>query len=251
MNPVAEPGELESLLGRDREAHIYGLADLEEPLWSSSTWYAREDVAVGLVSDGTDWVTGYAMSRIAPKATLDLLVEVHPELPSGTWITGATGLFETLGPVRSARPIGIHWRMVLHDTSAAEDSSEVSWLGEGDFDAMVRLHASDPRGAFWLPTMLASNPFVGIWEGDRLVASAGCHVASRAHGVAAIGAVFTAPTHRGRGLGRVVTSALCRRIADDYRTIGLNVEATNSPALAIYDSLGFRRAFQYEEIQLL
>ncbi|HEU4894600.1 MAG TPA: GNAT family N-acetyltransferase, partial [Acidimicrobiia bacterium] len=93
--------------------------------------------------------------------------------------------------------------------------------------------------------------FVGVWEGDRLVAVAGTHAASEEHGVAAIGAVITRPYHRGRGLGKAAVAALCHRLAPDFETIGLNVEAANTPALAIYDALGFRRAFQYEEIEVL
>jgi predicted GNAT family acetyltransferase len=99
--------------------------------------------------------------------------------------------------------------------------------------------------------MLESYPFVGVWEDGRLVASAGTHVASRDYGVAAVGAVITRPSHRGRGLGARVMAAICRQLAGDYPLIGLNVEVANEPALRLYDRLGFRRAFQYEEIEVL
>lgn len=251
MSPIADKVRLSSVMEVDREAHLYGLADLEEPLWSHSTWFLRDDAAVGVISDGTDWVTGYAMSRVAPGETLDLFVEVNHLLPSGSWVTGATGLAGVMEGVRKARPIGAHWRMILPDDAAPDDYSDVSWLSGSDLEAMQVLHDAEPAAAFWLPTMLEANPFVGIWKADRLVASAGCHVASRQFGIAAIGAVFTHPSHRGRGLGARVTSALCHRIRPDYRTIGLNSEVSNTSALSVYDRLGFRRVFQYEEIELL
>src|SRR5690606_32377740 len=40
MTPrIEDPAELATLFQRDRETHIYGLADLEEPYWSHSAWY--------------------------------------------------------------------------------------------------------------------------------------------------------------------------------------------------------------------
>ena len=104
---------------------------------------------------------------------------------------------------------------------------------------------------FFLPTMLRHMPFVGIWDDGLLVASAGCHVASDIYGVAAVGAVITRPSHRGKGLGAAVISALCQRIRHRYGTIGLNVSAENAGALRLYQRLGFRQAFTYEEIELL
>jgi predicted GNAT family acetyltransferase len=124
-------------------------------------------------------------------------------------------------------------------------------LGPDDLTALEDLYASDPGKAFFLASMLDHNPFVGVWEDDRLVAAAGTHVASERYGVAAVGAVITRPSHRGRGLGKAVVAALCHRLVPVYETIGLNVEAANRPALNVYDQLGFRRAFQYEEIEVL
>ncbi len=251
MRTSADPAELAELFAADRDTHLYGLADLEEPFWSNSTWYRDGLAVVGVVSVGDRWVTGYAMSRVAPDETLELLAEIHDEIPSGTWVTGPIGMFEAMSPVRPARDIGAHWRMILDEPVDVAGSTQALPLGPDDLDALVDLHASDQGRAFFLPAMLAGNPFVGIWDDGRLVASAGTHVASLRHGVAAVGAVITRPSHRGQGLGTRVTAALCRMLADDYETVGLNVEIGNAPALRLYDRLGFRRVFQYEEIQLL
>jgi ribosomal protein S18 acetylase RimI-like enzyme len=248
---VEHPDELAGLFGVDRETHIYGLADLEEPFWSHSTWYRDGPAVVGLVGAGDDWVTGYAMSRAAPNATLNLLARVQTELPPGSWVTGPIGMHEAISEARHNRPIGEHWRMILSESVEMGGSSVAVRLSMGDLDAVQDLHSSDPDRSFFLPMMLEKYPFVGIWEDGRLVASAGTHVASRRHGVAAVGAVITRPSHRGRGLGRLATSALCRILAEEYETVGLNVETTNEPAVRVYDRLGFRGAFQYEEIELL
>lgn len=251
MNQVAEPAGLIDLLEADRETHLYALGDLEPPYWPNSTWYRRGEAAVGLISAGEDWTTGYAMSRVAPEETLSLFAQVHAELPPHSWVTGATGLFEVVRRVRECRSIGPHWRMILDEPRFLDHDFQVTELGRPDLEAMGELHSTEPGRAFWMVSMLSDNPFVGVWDQDRLIASAGCHVASEPYGVAAIGGVFTHPDHRGRGLGAVATSELLRRLQGRFETIGLNVETSNDPAIRIYDRLGFRRVFQYEEIELL
>lgn len=251
MRTINGTDELAELFMADRHTHLYGLADLEEPFWSNSTWYREGPAVVGLVSTGGSWITGYAMSRQAPGETLALLTEVMPSIPAGTWITGPTGMYQTVSGTRKVRDVGPHWRMILDDVVDVDGSSAAVRLGPDDLDAVVDLHASDEGSAFFLPMMLELNPFAGIWEEDRLVASAGTHVASRRHGVAAIGAVITRPSHRGRGLGAQALAGLCNQLVDNYQTVGLNVETANEPALRLYDQLGFRRVFQYEEIEVL
>jgi len=251
VRKVSDPDELGELFGADRETHLYGLADLEEPYWSASVWFRDGSAAVGLVSVGDDWVTGYAMSRVAPEATVALLAEVQARLPGGSWVTGPVGMYESISQVRSTRAIGPHWRMILEELNEQADGPDAVTLGANELDALNDLHRSDEGGAFFLPTMMKRNPFVGIWEDGRLVASAGTHVVSKRHGVAAIGAVITRPSHRGRGLGRLVMSALCRHLMEHYETIGLNVETANQSALHLYERLGFRAVFQYEEIELI
>lgn len=251
MNPVADPGELATLFRLDPETHVYGLADLEEPYWSASNWYRNGDAAVGLVSLGDDWVTGYAMSRVDPKGSLRLFGEVHSQLPPDTWVTGPIGLSEYMDSRRAITLKGLHWRMILDGPDRLGPDRGVVALSGSDVEAVRDLNSSDPGQTFWHPRMLDRNPYVGIWEGDWLVASAGTHVASRTYGVAAIGGVITRPSHRGQGLATAVLSTLCRLLWGRYATIGLNVEVANSPAVALYDGLGFRRAFQYEEVELL
>lgn len=251
MRNVENPEILAALFESDRETHLYGLADLEEPFWSNSTWYRDGEAVVGLVSVGEEWMTVYAMSRVAPQMTLGLLSRVQDKVPAGTSVTGPLGLHASMSDLCPCRDIGPHWRMVLDDLRETDGSGEPIALTEDDAEAARDLYASDEGRAFFLPAMLAGNPFVGIWEDGQLVAAAGTHVASKRYGVAAVGAVITRPSHRGRGLGTIAVADLCKRLAGEYETVGLNVETANEPALRIYDRLGFRRVFQYEEIELL
>ncbi len=251
MKQVDNPAELATLLNQDRETHIYGLADLEEPYWSNSSWYRDDEAVVGAISDGSDWITAYAMSRSAPNKTLSLLEQLSDQFPPNTWATGPIGMTRQLRRSRDIRSVGTHLRMILEDDPAIADDPEAVSLGLEHEEAIRDLERSSPDPAFFLPSMVDQNPFVGLFEGEMLVAMAGTHVVSKRYGVAAVGGVQTRPSHRGRGLGRRVTSCICSRLIGTYETIGLNVMADNVAAISIYEGLGFRRAFEYEEIELL
>ncbi|MEM8709085.1 MAG: hypothetical protein AAGE98_21670, partial [Actinomycetota bacterium] len=79
---VTDPAELMAHYADRRPAHIYALADLEEPFWTPSRWYRRGDAVVGVVSmPGGEGAAVYAVATTDPEATLDLVVDVLPELP--------------------------------------------------------------------------------------------------------------------------------------------------------------------------
>lgn len=95
--------------------------------------------------------------------------------------------------------------------------------------------------------MLETDEYFGIRDRDRLLGVAGVHVVSATHGVAALGNIVTDPNHRGRGIARRCTAAVCRSLRRRVDTISLNVAADNAPALRCYRSLGFVDAAVYEE----
>ncbi len=67
-----------------------------------------------------------------------------------------------------------------------------------------------------------------------------------AHRWAGLGAVWTDPRHRGRGLARHLTARLAAAAgADGIRLMHLQVEADNDAALRLYERLGFDRHSEY------
>lgn len=67
-----------------------------------------------------------------------------------------------------------------------------------------------------------------------------------AHGWAGLGAVWTDPAFRGRGLAAHLTACLAERAsADGIRLIHLQVEADNDTALRLYERMGFQRHSSY------
>jgi ribosomal protein S18 acetylase RimI-like enzyme len=243
------------LFSDDIRLHIYALADLAEPFWSSSTWWRRDDAAVGLVGlPGDTHPVVYAVSSRAPAETLVLLSELISRIPSGTLVTGPIGL----GPVLDRRRL-VAWHRNYErywlppDALLPDPSAAVRPLGADDLARLQRLYDVEPGAAFFVPSMLlAGGTFVGVESAGELVAAAGTHVVAHSFGLhaAAIGAVFTHPDHRGSGLGREVTVDLCHRLRDRGAVIGLNCSEGNAPARHLYRQLGFQPLLRYAEAQL-
>lgn len=93
---------------------------------------------------------------------------------------------------------------------------------------------------------LASPPpnlFLGAFDGDTLVATAGIarptSRASAAH-KAVLWGVLTAPSHRGRSLARELSMrAIEHAFASSARRVYLSVYLPNEWAVRLYESLGF------------
>ncbi|MCP3987826.1 MAG: GNAT family N-acetyltransferase [Actinomycetia bacterium] len=259
---MTDPDELARHYCDSPAAHIYALVDLEEPFWSASQWYRRGQAVVGLVQIPGDPVkTLYAVSTRDPEATLSLIIDLLPHLGSGTLITGPLGLADAVEPRRSVAWSGPHLRYHLVDRAQKPVTGPRSLtpdagglrpveLGPAHADDIGALYATEPGAAFYRRSMLDDDSFVGVFDDGDLVAAAGTHVLSSVQGVAAIGAVYTRPSHRGQGLGRLVTAGVIQRLTDRVTTIGLNVAEANTPARHIYQQLGFEPILAYEELEL-
>lgn len=247
----ADRDELARYLSASRITHLYALADLDEPFWSASTWYRRGEVFAGIVSAGTDWMTGYAMATTRVAETLALMIDVSDRLSPGAWITGPRGLAAAFEGVRSHDDKGAHHRMILRHPDRLVADHGCTPLGEDDLPAIGELVAAAPGEVFFQPSMIPGGCWYGVRQEERLVAMAGTHVVSDDWSVGAIGGVLTHPAHRGRGLGARTTSAVAHALGARVDLVGLNVAADNVGARRIYERLGFETAVDFEEVQLL
>jgi len=85
-----------------------------------------------------------------------------------------------------------------------------------------RLRSSDGEAlseayetAFGIPAasrLLERGPYYGVWEKGELVSVAGTHLLSSRYGAAAVGNVWTRPSHRGRGLGTLTVGAVTQEL---------------------------------------
>ena len=254
LRRVTDPSELAQLYGRRPDVHPYGLADLEEPLWSRSTWYRAGDAAVGVLDLGSGEPVLYAVAADddQDRATLDLLVTLGPDLPDHFVITGPVGLSERLAPAYAADWVIPHVKMQLpSDPDLPPPDPRVRWLDRDAADEVVALRQTGGDvSAFFVPSLLDTGHYGGIQVDGELAAVAGVHVMSQRYGVAAVGNVLTHPAHRRRGLARALMATLARRLRATVPVVGLNVGTANTGARALYDGLGFEAVITYEEAEL-
>jgi ribosomal protein S18 acetylase RimI-like enzyme len=111
-------------------------------------------------------------------------------------------------------------------------------LGDDDVADMVALVALTEPGPFRERTIELGG-YVGIFHGDRLVAMAGQRLAPP--GFREVSAVCTHPDARRRGYASIVTAAVARQILARGETPFLHVAVTNTPAIPVYEQLGFTR----------
>lgn len=115
-------------------------------------------------------------------------------------------------------------------------SSSIIELGIGDVPAMRDLAERVEPGPFAARTH-ELGVFLGIHDGDKLVAMAGERL--RLPGLTEISAVAVDPDYRGRGHGRALTAALAQRIRAAGQMPFLHVYEDNKAAFGLYRKMGF------------
>src|SRR2546430_2508883 len=104
--------------------------------------------------------------------------------------------------------------------------------------AVVDLYGHASR-TYFTPERLRREIYFGVYQGRSLVAAAGTHVRSTRSGIAAVGNVLTRLAYRGRGMATSCTSAVTEAALEEHRDVVLNVRQENTPAIAVYERLGY------------
>jgi ribosomal protein S18 acetylase RimI-like enzyme len=249
MIETSDRDRIETFLRRDRELHVYELGDLDPFFWPATSWWAAsrsEDfAALALLYRGPATGTLLLLERADPEAARWLLERVATVLPDPFYSHLSPGLADALGD-RPRTSHGTYLKLTLRELPEV-DTTGVERLGLAALPALQDLYARAYPSNWFDPRMLETGEYFGIRDDDRIVGVAGVHVVSPAHGVAALGNIVTDPMHRGRGIARRCTAALCRSLRRHVDTISLNVSADNAPALRCYHALGFVDAAVYEE----
>jgi ribosomal protein S18 acetylase RimI-like enzyme len=240
MPRLTDRTEIRARLRRDPGWSLYALADLDPPMFPKTAWFVP-DLTLVVRDYGTAIL--FAMGPGSVHEALGSL-----DGPVHLQVTGDV-LDEVVRHAAVSSP-RLMCRMIWTRDRPPSPSPATSRLATADVPALQALYADGESSGeapdFFFPAMVADGVFHGIYDGTMLTAAAGTHVVAREEGAAAIGNVYVRRDRRGRGLGRLVTSAVLTELAA-VETVGLNVRADNEAALHLYESLGFARHCRFVE----
>lgn len=129
-------------------------------------------------------------------------------------------------------------QMLATQTIAPEPGKEdIVELGDADVAEMLALAQLTEPGPF-LPRTHTMGRFLGIRVGGRLAAMAGERM--RFAGGTEVSGVCTHPDFRGYGFARRLSSVVAHAIQQRGDQAFLHAWTTNTAAIALYESLGFR-----------
>jgi ribosomal protein S18 acetylase RimI-like enzyme len=156
-------------------------------------------------------------------------------LPTARTLLSARYHFEWLEPI-------VRMHVTPETLLEPAQVERVEPLGQADASAVAALYAIWPESRFQPSRLRQGYQYVGIREGDRLVAVAEHVLAARDDGLAVVQGVLVDPACRGRGLAAAVTAVLTAKLfAEGARDVVLDVRESNRPALAAYARIGYRR----------
>ena len=201
------------------------------PQWDSTSWPDALTAVRGRMLDQNSW----------PSMLLTDRLEHPPELPAELrrqgWspVMSETVLWAGHASVVPHLDPGMRIEAVQARSLETHERLERRIFGIGA-DQVERRRAAlgtaleDGRLRAWV-----------VWLDDEPVAVARL---SQGDGVAGLQAIGVVEPHRGRGYGTLITTIATRAgMATGNRIVWLSVREENDPAVSVYGTLGFRRAF--------
>jgi ribosomal protein S18 acetylase RimI-like enzyme len=244
---MTDEAKVLAVLERDRAWGAYAITDLDPP----HDRYARflgeksEDAVVLVYSPpGFTSIIPHGEAIGTRK-----IIEHAKDLPEQSFVLARPQDLPALEASYLVDDIWTMYRMAMDVSQfrAARTGHSARELTEEDLPALQRLYSLGGESIFQ-ETMLLHGLYVGLFDGDAMVAAAGTHTLSPKRGIATIGGVFTHPEHRGKGFGTAITSAVVSAAVDrgiDF--LALNVKTDNEPARRAYRRLGFTERVEYWE----
>ena len=240
MPRLTDKDHIQKILRRDPRWCVYALGDLSPRMFDKCLWFTP-DLTMVLHDYGTCILFAMGTGSI-DEALAHVTFPVHLQVQEDAL-------------ARIARVAGVEqqktmWRMAWAGGPLPRPDSRATRLGANDVQALHHLYADGGATGespdFFYPSMVSDGVFYGVYEDGELSAAAGTHLVAPEENAAAIGNIFTRRDRRGRGLGRIVTTAVLREL-QGIETIGLNVRADNGAAIHLYASMGFVRHCRFHE----
>lgn len=177
----------------------------------------------------------------------ELLTELATGAPFTAWraahgVTSLTVRRDALAVL--AAPLGLDparmqgWDTFITRTTPPPPRHEMVELAPTDRVEMEDFLAEHSPRTDGSPWARPDQRWVGVQERTGELVALGCCEVEHS-GVPMLAGIATATTHRGRGLGRDVTSALTRGAIAEHGLSALEMYADNDTARTLYRSLGY------------
>jgi ribosomal protein S18 acetylase RimI-like enzyme len=167
-----------------------------------------------------------SLAQLIQRDAITLYFSTPPSLGSGWEVVRAAELHQMVQEES------------LPSAAPGENTPEVIELTPADIPEMSVVYAATRSGRTLCQRIQKIGMFLGIREGDKLVAMGGLrlHIA----GYREITTVATLPDFEGKGYGTAVMRALAERVRMRGEKPFLTVRTDNTRAIAIYRRLGFK-----------
>jgi RimJ/RimL family protein N-acetyltransferase len=198
-------------------------------------------------------IAGYVLTYVSadvPSVVLECRSDVAKTLlkhaPEGSFIlhTSPNHLRTIKERFPDAKVYVENWMLVKRSEAKAFRSKMVKKLQttqDADRLASLLLERKDrpernrKRYADWIAKM----PIYGVFENRTLVSYAGSFI--QLPEIWMIGGVYTLPEKRNRGYALLATSAVTQEALHKAEAAALFVRSDNSPAIAVYEKIGYRK----------
>jgi RimJ/RimL family protein N-acetyltransferase len=236
---MADAAEIRQILAPYEAYAAYAIGQLTPHLFSRSDWLvARGAGGEALVLHSRGGL-GNALFALGSADGIEALLRLHPG-PRQTFLTCQVHHLPVVMrhfrlPERESMS-----RMLVDSRTFLPVRAPVRRLSGKDIREVNRLYRSDGSPAFYTAENIDDAAYYGSFHDNRLVSVAGTHVVAPEEGIAVVGNVYTAPSHRGRGLGLAVTSAVTEELLRTCRKAVLTVDPRNERAVRLYQRLGYR-----------
>lgn len=248
INEDATDDEVAAILLRDPVWNCFALADLEPPFRDYSQFpVARQEEsserAVCLLLRHP--IIGEVLSPFGNEEGIATILQQVP-LPARPLLQVQERHFPLLQHYYRSET---NWRSMLRMAipPASQQSllrtytppQSIKQLSMADVPALENFYAQ--HGNAFSADLFAQAIFFGAYEGEYIIAAGGTHVLSQTYHLAVLGYILTAPQARKQGLATAITAALVTKLNEQgFSTIVLNVFEDNSPAIRVYQRLGFQ-----------
>ncbi|WP_394888675.1 GNAT family N-acetyltransferase [Mesorhizobium sp. AaZ16] len=208
---------------------------LDRPVWNAlNTRHAALAQGNDLAKRYAPSIHPFAASRDESLESLQALAEIAS--PGETLIFLQADEF-VLPPGFTATATALGVQMIAERHMHVIEDDRIEKLGEADAADMLELATLTKPGPFTLKAQ-ALGDFWGIRENGRLIAMAGERL--KQDGLTELSGVCVHPEFQGKGLGRLMTLYAAGKIFAKGEQPFLHTYASNSVAIGLYESIGFR-----------